>query len=71
VITWQLTKVGIPISDIEGISLDNTYAGEEKNAIRIGTPFATTDRVVIKTKKETYILFTTNSNDILNKIQSY
>ena len=44
---------GIPIFDIEGISLDNTYAGEEKNAIRIGTPFATTDRVVIKTKKET------------------
>ncbi|WP_429770914.1 hypothetical protein [Bacillus smithii] len=25
----------------------------------------------MKTKKEAYILFTTNSNDILNKIQSY
>ena len=31
VITWQLTKVEIPISDIEGISLDNTYAGKDKN----------------------------------------
>ncbi|MGG4037840.1 hypothetical protein [Heyndrickxia ginsengihumi] len=70
-IQWQLTKIEIPISNIENISLDDTYAGEEKTAIRIGTPFATTDRVVIKTNKDTYILFTTNSTAIINKIKSY
>lgn len=31
---------------------------QEKEAIRIGFPSGNTDRVVIKTEKETYILFT-------------
>ncbi|WP_445662326.1 SunI/YnzG family protein [Bacillus sp. FSL W8-1127] len=66
-ITWQLTKVESPFPTSKGYHLITRTPGK----IRIGTPFATTDRVVIKTKKETYILFTTNSNDILNKIQSY
>ncbi|WP_226666302.1 hypothetical protein [Metabacillus litoralis] len=70
IIKWQLTKVIIPTSEILEVCLDDTYAGEEKEAIRIGTPYWTTDRIVIKTKTQTYILYTTNTTTIKNKILS-
>ncbi len=69
-ISWQLSQIEIPIKEIKDVSLDLTYGGEEKNAIRIGTPYGTTDRVVIKTTNNTYILFTTNMNSTMNKINS-
>lgn len=69
IIKWQLSKVEIPLSDILEVSLDNTYGGEEKESIRIGTPYGTTDRIVIKTKTNTYLLYTTNSHSIMNKLQ--
>ncbi|PSL32968.1 hypothetical protein B0H99_11078 [Planomicrobium soli] len=69
-IKWQLSKVEIPASDIIDVSLDDTYGGEDKKAFRIGTPYGTTDRVVIKTKTQTYILYTTNPTSIKNKILS-
>lgn len=71
IIKWQLSTVTIPISEIVSITRDGTYAGEEKSAIRIGTPYATTDRIVIKTTKEEYILFTTNVTSIENKLTLY
>lgn len=71
VITWQLSKTVIPLSDIKDVSNDNTYGGEVRNAIRIGTPYGTTDRVVIKTSSQTYILFTTNGDNIMKKIKSF
>lgn len=70
IIKWQLSKVEIPVADILDVCLDDTYGGEEKEAIRIGTPYGTTDRVVIKTKIKTYILYTTNPSTIKNKILS-
>ncbi|MFC0190382.1 hypothetical protein ACFFJY_18935 [Fictibacillus aquaticus] len=57
-IKWQLSKIEIPLSDITDVVNDDTYAGEEKSAIRIGNPYGNTDRVVIKTLKGTYVLFT-------------
>ncbi|UOE77497.1 SunI/YnzG family protein [Parageobacillus thermoglucosidasius] len=71
VISWLLSKIEIPISWITGITLGNTYGGEEKTAIRIGAPYGNTDRVVIKTNSNTYILFTTNGVSIKNKIRSF
>ena len=71
VIRWQLSKVTIPISDILTVTVDETYGGEEKQAIRMGTPYGTTDRVVIKTNKNTYILFSTNYISIQKKLNSY
>ena len=59
-IKWQLSKIDIPLSEIKEVSNDGTYAGEGKAAIRIGFPYGHTDRVVIKTNKETYIIFTSN-----------
>ncbi|WP_307345793.1 SunI/YnzG family protein [Metabacillus malikii] len=70
IIKWQLSKVEIPTSEIINVSLDDTYGGGKKEAIRIGTPYATTDRVVIKTKTKTYILYTTNATSIINKLLS-
>lgn len=68
IIKWQLSKVEIPVAEILDVGLDDTYGGEEKAAIRIGTPYGNTDRVVIKTKTYTYILYTTNPTSIKNKI---
>ncbi|MBY6270243.1 hypothetical protein [Parageobacillus thermoglucosidasius] len=71
VISWLLSKIEIPISDIVEVTLDDTYGGEEKTAIRIGTPYGETDRVVIQTHSNTYILFTTDAVSIKNKICSF
>lgn len=70
IIKWQLSRIEIPISDIIKVTRDETYAGEVTNAIRIGTPYATTDRIALQTKSDTYILFTTNANSMENKIIS-
>lgn len=71
IIKWQLAKVSIPLNEIIKVTEDDTYAGVEKlDAIRIGTAYNTTDRIVIKTKKQDYVLFTTNKVSILNKINA-
>ncbi|USK93254.1 SunI/YnzG family protein [Rossellomorea marisflavi] len=59
-IKWQFSTIDIPVSDITDVTLDDTYAGEEKRAIRLGLPYGHTDRVVIKTTNETYLLYTSN-----------
>ncbi|OIR59234.1 hypothetical protein BLL41_21570 [Bacillus sp. FMQ74] len=68
IINWQLSKIEIPIKEINDVFLDPNYGGEEKNAVRIGFPYGSTDRVVIKTANNTYILFTTNAGSIMSKI---
>ncbi|PFA63060.1 hypothetical protein CN378_18675 [Bacillus sp. AFS015802] len=59
-IQWQLSQIDIPFSEIKEVTNDDTYSGEEKKAIRIGYPYGHTDRVVIKAKSGTYILYTSN-----------
>lgn len=71
IVTWQFAKIEIPIQDITAVELDDSYGGTESSAIRIGTPYGTTDRVIINTKSNTYILFTTNYTAIQNKINRY
>ncbi|MBH9966311.1 hypothetical protein [[Bacillus] enclensis] len=69
-IRWQLSKIEIPLADIVNVEDDDTYGGREKSAIRIGNPYGHTDRVVIQTKTETYILFT-SIGGLREKILSY
>ncbi|XXM73024.1 hypothetical protein ACQ0QQ_03750 [Lysinibacillus sphaericus] len=57
-IRWQLSKIEISLADIVNVEDDDTYRGRAKSAIRIGNPYGHTNRVVIQTKTETYILFT-------------
>ncbi|VXC90355.1 conserved hypothetical protein [Bacillus mycoides] len=53
------------------VTEDATYAGvEEPSAIRIGTAYGTTDRILIRTVKQNYVLFTTNKVSILNAIHA-
>ncbi|CCP21714.1 putative phage protein [Bacillus velezensis UCMB5036] len=68
IINWQLSQIEIPIKEINDVLLDPYYGGQEKNAVRIGFPYGSTDRIVIKTAKNTYILFTSNAASIMNKI---
>jgi Bacterial PH domain len=69
-IKWQLSQIDIPLSEIKDVTLDDTYGGEDKKAIRIGFPYGHTDRVVIKTSAETYILYTSNGG-LKDKILSF
>ena len=69
IISWQLAK--IPLRDVIEVTEDATYAGvEDTSAIRIGTAYGTTDRILIKTVKQNYVLFTTNKVSILNAINA-
>jgi len=69
-IKWLLSKIDIPLSDITEVLSDDTYGGEEPAAIRLGFPYGNSDRVVIKTVKETYIIFT-NIGGLKEKIFSF
>jgi len=70
VIKHLFTKVVIPISDIISVSFDDTYGGKEKDAIRIGHPRSSTERIAIKTKTSNYLLFVPNYSSIMNLIKS-
>ncbi|TGB03590.1 hypothetical protein [Halobacillus salinus] len=67
-IKWQFSKIEIPKSEIIEVISDETYSGQERAAIRIGFPYASTERFVVKTTKEDYILFT-SSVSIKEKIE--
>ncbi|PET30588.1 hypothetical protein CN518_20125 [Bacillus anthracis] len=71
IISWQLTEITIPLRDVIEVTEDDTYTGvEESNVIRIGTPYGITDRILIRTTKQNYVLFTTNKVSILNAIHA-
>jgi|AraplaMF_Col_mLB_1032019.scaffolds.fasta_scaffold299463_1 hypothetical protein len=70
IIKWQLSHFTIPLEDILEVTEDDTYGGKEVNAIRIGPPYGTTDRIFIKTTSKNYLLFTSNAPAILNEIHS-
>ncbi|WP_173917738.1 hypothetical protein [Halobacillus sp. Marseille-Q1614] len=69
ILKWQFSKIKIPKNDVMEVVSDDTYAGEDKKAVRIGYPSGSTDRVVIRTKKDNYILFTSQIS-IKEKIES-
>ncbi|MFD3449478.1 hypothetical protein ACFDTO_33405 [Microbacteriaceae bacterium 4G12] len=70
IIKWQLATVKIPVEEVIEIIEDDTYSGEDAGAVRIGVPYGTTNRIVIKTQKQNYILFTTNTAKILKVLNS-
>ncbi|MGG1220913.1 hypothetical protein ABE236_26135 [Priestia endophytica] len=70
IIKWQLAKFNIPLEDIIEVSEDDTYGGAKTDAIRVGPPYGTTDRIYIKTKKQDYIIFTTDKFTIMKEINS-
>ncbi|MDF9839889.1 MULTISPECIES: PH domain-containing protein [unclassified Paenibacillus] len=69
IIRWQLTKIEIPVTAITEVTLDDTYGGSDKDAMRIGTPYGTTGRVLIRTKQRAYLLFTSDAEVIKEKTE--
>lgn len=69
VIKWQLSKLEIPKEEIIKVSMDDTYGGKGVTPIRIGLPYGTTERVVIETKNQNYLLYT-NKSSLKGKIES-
>lgn len=62
VIRWQFSKIEIPIVHITSVTLDDTYGGSEPSAIRIGPVNGTSERILICTVNQSYILFTNSVN---------
>ncbi|MGQ8871247.1 SunI/YnzG family protein [Paenibacillus sp. TSA_86.1] len=69
IIRWQLSKYEIPLARITSVTLDDTYGGSEPSAIRIGPVGGTTERILIRTTNQSYILFT-NSVNLISQIQA-
>ncbi|WP_303984950.1 SunI/YnzG family protein [Niallia circulans] len=69
-IKWQLSTIEIPLSDITAVANDETYAGKEITGMRIGFPYGNTDRVIIQTKTDNYIIFTSIGN-LKDKIMDF
>ncbi|MDT0121743.1 hypothetical protein Q9R46_03765 [Paenibacillus sp. RRE4] len=69
IIRWQLSKYEIPLAQITSVTLDDTYGGSEPSAIRIGPVGGTTERILIRTTNQSYILFT-NSVNLISQIQA-
>jgi hypothetical protein len=60
----------VPLEEILEVTEDDTYGGKEANAIRIGPPYGTADRIFIKTTNKNYLLFTSNAPAILDGMNS-
>jgi hypothetical protein len=60
VIRWQFSKIEVPITHITSVTLDDTYGGSEPSAIRIGPVNGTSERILIRTVNQSYILFTSS-----------
>jgi hypothetical protein len=70
IIKWQLAQFMVPLEEILEVTEDDTYGGKEANAIRIGPPYGTADRIFIKTTNKNYLLFTSNAPAILDEMNS-
>lgn len=69
-IKWQLSTIEILLSDITAVTNDETYAGKEISGIRIGLPYGNTDRIIIHTKTDNYIVYRSIGN-LKDKIMDF
>ncbi|MFK0520620.1 hypothetical protein ACINKY_00290 [Paenibacillus illinoisensis] len=60
IIRWQFSKISIPITDIQSVTLEDTYGGSESSAIRIGAAYGASETILIRTPHQSYVLFTSN-----------
>lgn len=60
IIRWQFSKIRIPITDIQSVTLEDTYGGSEPSAIRIGAAYGASETILIRTAHQSYVLFTSN-----------
>lgn len=58
VLKWMLSEVKIPKAHILEVVSDETYGGKDIQALRMGFPYATTERYLLKTTEQNYLLYT-------------
>ncbi|MBT2202196.1 hypothetical protein KLI54_28660 [Bacillus thuringiensis] len=66
-ITWQSAIINISLEDIVEVNTNNTITNTTK-VVKVGRELEFSEKVVIRTKKLAYELFTTNKLALLNKI---
>lgn len=66
-ITWQSAIINISLKDIVEVNTNNTITNTTK-VVTVGRELEFSEKVVIRTKKIDYKLFTTNKLTLLNKI---
>ncbi|MCA0988584.1 hypothetical protein [Guptibacillus algicola] len=69
IIKWLFSTVTIPKSELVEVYFEDTYEEESEYGYRIGYPFALPERIIVKTRKDTYILYT-NQRAIIEKIEA-
>ncbi|OIK13317.1 hypothetical protein [Bacillus sp. MUM 13] len=70
ILKWQLSHIEIPKNDILSIKQDDTYAGDPSATVRLGFPYASTDRLLIETRHDKYLVFTNESPKFLRILQT-
>ncbi|MGU3442380.1 hypothetical protein ACLBXI_20720 [Bacillus cereus] len=67
-IEWQSAEIHIPVQEVIEIVDTPTLCINTEKFINIGIPSLGSEKVIIKTKKLCYVLFSTDKNSILNEI---
>ncbi|SES21327.1 hypothetical protein SAMN04487944_1243 [Gracilibacillus ureilyticus] len=71
IIKWQFSKIVIPSEGIKEVLSDDTYGGNDPKALRIGFPYGSTDRVLLRTNEGNYLIYTSNPHTITKKLKKY
>ncbi|MCU5279423.1 hypothetical protein OCA22_13245 [Bacillus cereus] len=69
IIHWQSAEITILLKDIINITTNDIPLKKLDHVVYIGIPSLSRKKVIIKTKKFNYVLYTNNTSEILNKIE--
>ncbi|PFI75103.1 MULTISPECIES: hypothetical protein [Bacillus cereus group] len=69
-IAWQTAEIHIPLKEIIEIREDEVSFKQMDHVVRIGITSGTSEKIIIRTKKITYVLFSIDKSFILNKLNS-
>ncbi|EXY04726.1 hypothetical protein BK751_09115 [Bacillus thuringiensis serovar galleriae] len=68
IIEWQSAEINIFLKDIINITTNDIPLKKLNHVVYIGIPTLSKKKVIIKTKKLNYVLYTNNASEILNEI---
>ncbi|MGI8362635.1 hypothetical protein [Bacillus cereus] len=68
IIEWQSAEINILLKDIINITTNDTPLKKLDHVVYIGIPSFSKKKIIIKTKKIIFVLYTNNTLEILNEI---
>ncbi|OEH93581.1 hypothetical protein [Bacillus solimangrovi] len=68
-ISWLVSKFNIDKKEITNVYEGSEYAGDASISVHIGHPYANTDRIIIETTSDNYLIYTSNGDGILELLQ--